>query len=102
VPEVPFNVVLDDAASVLAVSGEVDEVAAGELRTAIEKHSDGFTAPLAVDLSDVTYLPSAAVGVLATARQRSTTSGATLELVAADGSIAQRVLAVCALPYRSA
>lgn len=101
VPEVAFAVAYDRKISVLRISGEIDEARAGALRDAIDKHSDGFSADLAIDLSDVSYLPSAAIGVLAMARRRSSTAGVRMELVAADGSIAQRVLAVCALPYRT-
>jgi anti-anti-sigma factor len=102
VPDQPFSVDHDDSASSLTVVGEVDEPHAAALRDAIEHHSSSYTADLVVDLSGVTYLPSVAVGVIATSRQKLQASGATLELVASDGSIAQRVLTVCALPYRTA
>lgn len=93
-----FTVAFDDQSSVLSVSGDVDEGDAASLRDAIEQHSAGFTRPLSVDLSAVTYLPSVTIGVLAKARQRFPDSSS-LGLVAADGTIAQRVLIVCALPF---
>ena len=49
----------------------------------------------------MTYLPSAAVGVLAKATQQFDSAGSNLELAAAVGSVAQRVLTVCAMPHRS-
>lgn len=101
-PEEPFSVELDDSASSLVVVGEVDEPHAAALRDAIEHHSGSFSRDLVLDLSRVTYLPSVAVGVIATSRQKLQAAGAALELVASDGSIAQRVLTVCALPYRTA
>ncbi len=97
----PFAVNFDETSSVLTVSGEIDdEFRAQELRDAIAERSGGFTKRLVVDLSDVTYLPSVAVGVLAKA-QRQFDDESQLELVAAQGSIAQRVLVVCALPHRA-
>ena len=97
----PFSVDHDDATSALMVVGEVDEAHAPVLREAIERHSVSYTAELVVDLSGVTYLPSVAVGVIATARQKLQAAGESLDLVARDGSIAQRVLSVCALPHRA-
>jgi len=91
----------DGTAQVLTVTGEVDEGAAVSLRDDIETHSAKFTQPLVIDLTGVGYLPSAAVGVLATVRQRSSANGSSIELVASEGSIAQRVLTVCALPHRT-
>lgn len=91
----------DDTAQVLTVSGEVDEPAAMSLRHDIETHSGQFSQDLVIDLTGVGYLPSAAVGVLATVRQRFSAQGSTIELVAGEGSIAQRILTVCALPHRT-
>ena len=63
-PEVPLAVEFDEAAAVLAVSGDLDEESTETLRRAIEEHSAGFTTGLTVDLTGATYLPSVAVGVL--------------------------------------
>ncbi|MEO5853044.1 MAG: STAS domain-containing protein [Nocardioides sp.] len=98
---VPLGLDFDAASRVLAVTGDVDEAQAADLRVAIDEHSGGCTTDLVVDLSAVTYLPSAAVGVLARASQRFETVGTTFELAVAAGSVAQRVLQVCAMPHRS-
>lgn len=97
-----FAIELDEAAQTIFVSGDLDELAIVALRDRVVEASGSFTQPLTIDLSAVTFLPSAGVGVLATAQQRGSTSGQPIDLVAADGTIAQRVLTVCALPYRVA
>jgi len=97
----PFVAALDDSERTLAVSGDVDETAAVTLRSAIEEATAGYSRPLSVDLSAVSFLPSFGVGVLATSVRRAGESGHPIELVAARGSIAQRILEVCALPHRA-
>lgn len=101
VPQVPSVIVFDATSGVLRVSGDLDELPTAALRTSIQEHSQGYTSRLILDLSGVTYLSSAAVGMLAKARQEFSTTGADLELAAASGSVAQRVLTVCAIPHRS-
>ena len=100
-PEVPLAVEFDAAAALLAVSGDVDEESTETLRLAIEEHSAGCTTALTVDLTGATYLPSVAIAVLVRAGQGFAASGARFELVAASGSLAQRVLTVSAMPHRS-
>ncbi|WP_170286225.1 STAS domain-containing protein [Nocardioides rubriscoriae] len=97
-----FSTDYDDAAHVLTVTGEVDETAAAELRDELDSRTEAFSRSLVLDLTAVTYLPSAAVGVLARAHQQATAAGQSLELRADEGSIAQRVLLVCGLPHRTA
>ena len=100
-PEVPLAADFDAAAALLAVSGDVDEESTETLRLAIEEHSAGCTTDLTVDLTGATYLPSVAIAVLVRAEQGFATSGARFELVAAAGSLAQRVLTVSAMPHRT-
>lgn len=96
-----FTAEFDDATHVLTVAGELDEAASAALRDAIDARSGGYTRPLVIELSAVDYLPSAAVGVLARAHKQATTAGHDLDLVASEGTIAQRVLLVCGLPHRT-
>ena len=96
-----ITVDLDETSGTLTVTGDLDEVVVGELRDALEKHTGGYTRSLVVDLSGVDYLPSVAVGVLAKAMRQAADHGQGIELVAAEGTIAQRVLLVCALPHRT-
>lgn len=101
-PDGLFSSTFDETTGVLMISGDIiDEVSTVALRTALADHSDGFSRDMVVDLSTVTFLPSLAVGVLATAREETLGAGRSFEMVAPDGSVAQRVLKVCALPYRS-
>lgn len=96
--ERPFSAT--SSPGVLTVSGSVDEYAVLALRNALREHTDDHTKPLAVDLTDADYLPSVAVSVLVTAMRAAEDNGVELTLVAKNGTIAQRVLMVCALPYK--
>jgi anti-anti-sigma factor len=101
VEEKPYESTYDAAQNVLTVSGSVDELAGPTFRDDIEKHSEHFSRSLVVDLSDVEFFPSLAVGVLAVAMKHSRNAGTELEARAREGSIVARVLTVCALPYTS-
>lgn len=96
--ERPFSATFSPG--LLTVSGSVDEYAVIALRNALRERTEEHTTSLAVDLSDADYLPSVAVSVLVAAIRACEQNGAELSLVAAAGTIAQRVLLVCALPYR--
>lgn len=84
----------------LRVRGDVDDYGIIALRNQLAEHGTAPGSRLVVDLSGVDYLPSVAVGVLTRALASADLAGAELSLVAAQGSVAQRVLLVCALPYR--
>ena len=95
----PFAVDLDAQSNTLVVSGSIDETAGPDLRDAIEKHSAGYTRDLTIDLGEVDFLPSMGVGVLALALRSGDQNGASITLVAVKGTVAQRVLTICALPH---
>ena len=99
--EVPFAITFDIASRTLMVAGDVDEHNTAPLREGIEKHSQMYSVGMVLDLSAVTYLPSAAVGVLVRADQEFAAAGTPFELAAAGGTIAERVLTVCAMPHRA-
>ena len=99
--EVPFTFAFDAASGALTVAGDVDEHNAAALREGIEKHSQMYSIGMVLDLSAVTYLPSTAVGVLVRADQEFAAAGTAFELAAATGTIAERVLTVCAMPHRT-
>lgn len=82
------------------MSGSVDEMSGVLLREAIDKHSDSCTQQISVDLTDVDFLPSLGVGVLAVAMRTAQENGAEIDLVAGPGTIAQQVLSICGLPHR--
>lgn len=92
-----------ETTGVLTVSGDlIDEESVVDLRTALAQHSSDSSRDVVLDLSAVTFLSSLAVGALAIAREEALGAGVSFEMVAPDGSVAQRILKVCAMPYRSA
>ncbi len=97
-----FAITFDEGSRSLVVTGDIDEPGAAALRDEIEARSSSYTGPVVVNLSDVRYLPSTAIGVLALAQKKAAEQGGSVELVAVSGSIAERVLKVCALPHRTA
>lgn len=84
----------------LVLHGELDEGASVVVRELISEASGGLARDLRIELSDVQFIPSAAVGVLAKARDTARKNGAEVSFVAAEGCVAQRVLAICGLPYQ--
>jgi anti-anti-sigma factor len=100
VEERPLTTTYDDATGTLLVSGSVDELSGVALREAIDKHSDGCTEEMSVDLTDVDFLPSLGIGVLAIAMRTAEENGSRIDLVAAEGTIAEQVLSICGLPHR--
>lgn len=91
----------DEGSSTLTVTGEIDEAAGVVLREEISKYSREFSRGLRIDLSGVDYFPSLAVGVLATARRKAAQAGVGLGLLAAEGTVAQRVLTICQLEHET-
>ena len=79
--------------SVLRLSGAVDAQGAERLRVALHGAGRGGTAEVTVDLTDVTYLGSSGVRVLAEALR----GESRVRLVAPPGSIAHHVLGVVQL-----
>ncbi len=94
-----FHHELDAERAVLVVHGEVDDRASVVLLEAIEQGSHALATALAVDLAHVSFLPSPAIAVLATCQARARRQGTTLTLVAPEGSVAARVLTICAIDY---
>ena len=90
----------DFADGTLTVRGEVDDYGIIALRNALAEHGSAPGTRLVVDLSEVAYLPSVGVGVITRALGAAERAGAAIVLVARQGTVAQRVLMVCALPYR--
>ncbi|GAA2139330.1 hypothetical protein GCM10009844_08010 [Nocardioides koreensis] len=84
----------------LRVRGEVDDYGIIALRNLLAEHGTTPGGQVVVDLSEVDYLPSVGVGVLTKALGAAHRVGAEIVLVARRGTIAQRVLMVCALPFR--
>jgi anti-anti-sigma factor len=96
-PAYAYN--LDEERGLLALHEELDEFASTELRATIMKATKELTSDLAIDLADVTFLPSPAIGVLAASQADAPSHGATITFVAPAGSVAARLLTICALDY---
>jgi anti-anti-sigma factor len=94
-----FSYDLDQEHAVLVVRGDLDEPATIELRDTLVKATEELRSPLAVDLSEVTFMPSPAIGVLATSQDKARRNGADLTLIAAPGSMAARLLTICAIDH---
>lgn len=93
----PFACAYDDATRTLTLSGDLDERGALELRQRLASLLADHTADLVVDLSSVASLPSSAVGVIAAARADMRAHFHRIELVAARGSVAGRILPRCGM-----
>lgn len=94
-----FSYEVSDGSERLVLHGDLDEGAAVQVRMLLKEITDGLSRDLTIDLTDVDLLPSSAVGVLANAQDTATKQGAALTFVAADGTIAARVLTICGLSY---
>jgi anti-anti-sigma factor len=97
VTERPFQAVLMRDQRVLALSGVVDELSLPDLRDALREATDGYTSEVTVDLSDVDFLPSLALGVIIGVMKE---APGRVTLAVQKGSIARRVLEVSGLPHQ--
>ena len=91
---------------VLSVRGEVDVATAPRLRESLAALSDASAAVAVVDLSDVSFVDSTALGVLVSGAKRLRGTGGDLRLVVTEPHIA-KVFAITGLDevfdiYRSA
>jgi len=93
--ERPFAAVMGPDRRTLAVSGSVDELAVDDFRWALHVCTNAADEPV-VDLSDVDFFPSVAVGALIGALKRN--PGA-VTVVARQGSFAAHVLELCGIPF---
>lgn len=94
--ERPLSSAYDPDTRTLAFSGTVDETSLDVFRADIAAAGT----PVVIDLSDVDYFPSVAIAALVGAT-RSDDGSASSELLAAEGTVAQRVLRICGLPHRT-
>jgi anti-sigma B factor antagonist len=71
----------------VVVGGELDMSAAPDLKAAVGTAIDAGVTTLVVDLGEVTFIDSTAIGVLLAARQRLRELGGTLELVCTEPNV---------------
>lgn len=103
--ERPFSSSYDAATSTLAVVGAIDVDHEPDFDAALVdavKRAADRGGPATVDLSEVDFFPSSALGVLVDATRRATgpEAGRSYVLVARPGTVAARVLDLCGLPHR--
>jgi anti-anti-sigma factor len=89
----------DESTSTLSLSGIVDELSIDDMKAALATASSGLTVPVVVDLSEVDFLPSIGLGILAAAMRRCGAKGGEVTLTTRSGTLAQRVLEVSGLPF---
>ena len=77
----------DHHAAVVTASGEVDLFTAPRLHAALVEAASGGAPALLVDLSAVTFIDSAGLGVLVAAFKRSRAHGGALHLVVPPGRV---------------
>jgi anti-anti-sigma factor len=93
--EPPFHAQVLADGRTLAVSGCVDELTADEFRRALDQRLKSSAATI-VDLSDVDFFPSAAVGVLIGAMKRGNDR---IAITARRDCFAAKVLDICGIPF---
>jgi anti-sigma B factor antagonist len=86
---------------VVSVSGELDLASAPELRTALALAASGTSGHLILDLSDVTFIDSSALGTLLRADDQLGGDGVRMVLVCPPGPV-QRLLVTTRLGGRLA
>lgn len=89
----------DETTSTLALRGIIDELSIAEMESAITQATADHTRSATIDLSDVDFLPSIGLGVLAVAMRHGRTAGAELVLRTRRGTLSQRVLEISGLPF---
>lgn len=86
--------------STLVVVGAIDEAVVPEFQAdlihAVQRAAD---AAIVVDLTDVDYFPSSAIGAVVKAMRATGSTSDSMRLRAAESSVAQRVLHLCGLPH---
>jgi anti-sigma B factor antagonist len=81
---------------VVRVTGDIDMATAPEFETALETHSEGFSKPLLIDMSECLFLDSGALNVLLQAVRR-VEPPRWLGVVGANRNL-RRVFEIVALP----
>ncbi len=94
--ERPYSAELDLASARVTVHGEIGELDTADFRRDLLEAVAQTETTVKVDLSDVDFLPSVAIGVLVGAMKG---SAGRIEIVAARRTIAAHLLQICGLPF---
>jgi anti-sigma B factor antagonist len=84
------------ATHVISVQGELDLNAAPDLKETVDASIEAGATTLVVDLNEVTFIDSTAIGVLMAARERLRRSGGSLDVLCAEPHVL-RVLEIVGL-----
>jgi anti-anti-sigma regulatory factor len=99
VPDASHDVSFDEEARVLTLTGDLYDVSTATVRAALAHSTAEFTRDVRIELSTVTYLPSLMLRELVIALRRARGQGTVVQLAAAEGSVAARILGVTAIPF---
>lgn len=97
--ERPYSATWDDGTRTMYAHGTVDEISASAFRDDLLRRVQALDTGFVVDLSDVDFFPSAAVGALIAGLKAAAGRQQELRIRVDDGTIAQRVLRICGLDY---
>jgi anti-anti-sigma factor len=97
--ERPFVASYDAETGTLALSGILDDLSLAEMCAALDAATAAHTRDTVVDLSEVDFLPSMALGALATTLKGMRTAGCSFVITTAPGALAHRVLKISGLPF---
>jgi anti-anti-sigma factor len=98
---VPFEAAFDARTAMLMLSGEIDDEAMLDLHRALDEATDEGRRPVLVDLSAITYLPSAALGLLSVTMRRGRKSGHRVRLQAPGDGFVGSLLKLSGLEFHA-
>ena len=98
---VPFEAAFDAPEATLRLAGDIDDDAMLDLHRALDDATDEGRRAVLVDLSAITYLPSAALGLLAIVMRRGQKSGHRVRLQAPPEGFVASVLKVSGLEFHA-
>jgi anti-anti-sigma factor len=91
----------DQQTQTLFLKGEIDETDVDQLRNVVHLATAQFTRSVTVDLSEVTFLPSRAIGALVVAQETARSSSTEITLRTTTGSITNKILTILSLPHQT-
>ena len=97
-----YDASYEPSTTTLVIRGEVDETETGQLREDLRFLSELYPGSLTIDLSDVTFLPSRAVGVIIGAQKAARSRGTELRLRTRPDTISAKVLTIIGLSFETA
>lgn len=97
--ETPYSSRWHDDSRTFYAHGTVDEISAGAFRDDLLGRVEAADGGFVVDLTAVEFFPSAAVGALVAGLKAAAARDQEVRVRVADGTLPQRVLRICGLPY---